>query len=126
MTVTVDGSSCPSVFDAGLPTLSYEHAQHPDEAHAIISQAREKAPIAIGPYGPELLTYDLVRATLRNSRFRVPQGMFLAAQGITSGPLWDRVAANIISLDGDQHRRLRRLVCQAFTPRATERLTTTI
>jgi cytochrome P450 len=126
MTVTVDGSSCPSVFDAGLPTINYEYAQHPDEAHAIISQAREKAPIAIGPYGPELLTYDLVRTALRDPRFRVPQGMFLAAQGITSGPLWDRVAANILSLNGEEHHRLRRLVCKAFTPKATPRLRTTI
>jgi cytochrome P450 len=126
MTVTVDGSSCPSVFDAGLPTIDYQHAQHPDDAHAIISAARTKAPIAIGPYGPELLTYELVHTVLRDSCFRVPQGMFLAAQGITSGPLWDRVAANIISLDGDDHHRLRRLVSRAFTPKATARLRTTI
>jgi hypothetical protein len=79
MTLTVDGSSCPSVFDAGLPTINYEHAQHPDEAHTIISQARKKTPIAIRQYGPELLTYDLVRTVLRDTRFRVPQGMFLAA-----------------------------------------------
>jgi cytochrome P450 len=126
MTAIVARSSCPSVFEAGLPTINYEHAQHPDEAHAIISQARAKAPIAIGPYGPELLTYDLVRNALRDSRFRVPQGMFLAAQGITSGPLWDRVAANIVSLDGEAHHRLRRLVSKAFTPKATARLRTTI
>jgi cytochrome P450 len=127
MTVTVnDRPSGPNVFEAGLPAINYGHAQHPDEAHAIISQARERAPIAIGPYGPELLTYDLVRTVLRDPRFRVPQGMFLAAQGITSGPLWDRVAANILSLDGDEHHRLRRLVCKAFTPKATARLRTTI
>jgi cytochrome P450 len=126
MTVTVAGSSCPSVFDADLPMLNYEHAQHPDEAHAIISEVRQKAPIAIGQYGPELLTYDLVRSVLRDPRFRVPQGMFLAAQGINSGPLWDRVAANILSLNGDEHHRLRRLVCKAFTPKATARLRTTI
>ena len=124
MTVAVGRSSCPSVFDAGLPTINYEHAQHPDEAHAIISQAREKAPIAIGPYGPELLTYDLVHTALRDPRFRVPEGMFLAAQGITSGPLWDRVADLIISLDGEQHHRLRRLVSKAFSPKATARLRT--
>jgi cytochrome P450 len=127
MTVTVNGRpSGPNVFEAGLPTINYAHAQHPDEAHSIISQARQQAPIAIGPYGPELLTYDLVRTVLRDPRFRVPQGMFLAAQGITSGPLWDRVAGNIISLDGDAHHRLRRLVCKAFTPKATARLRTTI
>jgi len=115
-----------TVFEAGLPTINYGHAQHPDEAHAIISQARAKAPIAIGPYGPELLTYDLVHTALRDSRFRVPQGMFLAAQGITSGPLWDRIAVNILSLDGEEHQRLRRLVSKTFTPKATARLRTTI
>src|ERR1700756_1209723 len=82
--------------------------------------------IALGPHGPELLTYELVRTVLRDPRFRVPQGMFLAAQGITSGPLWDRVATNLISLDGVEHHRLRRLVSKAFTPRATARLSTTI
>jgi cytochrome P450 len=122
MTTIAGRSGCPSVFDAGLPTINYAHAQHPDVAHAIIREARADAPIAIGPYWPELLTYDLVHATLRDPRFRVPQGMFLAAQGITSGPLWDRLATNILSLDGDGHRRLRRLVSKAFTPKATERL----
>ncbi len=127
MTDTVDDRpSGPNVFEAGLPTINYQAAQHPDEAHAIISQAREKSPIAIGPYGLEVLTYDLVRSVLRDPRFRVPQGMFLAAQGVTSGPLWDRVAANIVSLDGEEHHRLRRLVSKAFTPKATARLRTVI
>jgi cytochrome P450 len=111
---------------AELPTIDYSNATHPDEAHAILRQAREQAPIALGPHGPELLTYELVRATLRDPRFRMPKGMLLAAQGITSGPLWDRVAANLISLDGPAHHRLRRLIAKAFTPRATERLRTTI
>ncbi len=123
MTITVDA---PTVFEVGLPRIDYEHCQSPAEAHAIISRARREAPIAIGPHGPEFLTYDLVRAVLRDPRFRVPQGMFLAGQGITSGPLWERVATNLISLDGPAHHRLRRLVCQAFTPRATARLRTTI
>ncbi|MEB3983106.1 cytochrome P450 [Mycobacterium sp. 663a-19] len=116
----------PSVFEADLPAIDYANARHPDEAHAIIRRARDKAPIAMGPYGPELLTYELVHTALRDPRFRVPQGMFLAAQGITSGPLWDRIATNILSLDGDEHRRLRRLVSKAFTPKATARLRTTV
>jgi cytochrome P450 len=126
MTIVIDRSSSPSVFDAGLPSIDYGQAQSPDEAHLIVRRAREQAPIALGPHGPEVLTYDLVHSVLRDPRFRVPEGMFLAAQGITSGPLWDRVAANLISLDGDEHHRLRRLVSRAFTPRATQRLRTTI
>lgn len=126
MTIAVDAPIHPSVFDAGLPTIDYDHCQSPDEAHDIIAGARRRAPIALGPHGPELLTYDLVRTVLRDPRFRVPQGMFLASQGITSGPLWERVATNLISLDGPEHHRLRRLVSKAFTPRATARLRTTI
>ncbi len=126
MTITVDAPTCPSVFDAGLPTIDYEHCQSTSEAHEIIARARRQAPIAIGPHGPEFLTYELVRTVLRDPRFRVPQGMFLAGQGITSGPLWERVATNLISLDGPEHHRLRRLVSQAFTPRATARLRRTI
>ena len=126
MTIAIDVSTCPSVFDAALPSIDYEHCQDIEEAHNIISEARRQASIAIGPHGPELLTYELVRTLLRDTRFRVPQGMFLASQGITAGPLWDRVATNLISLDGTEHHRLRRLVSKAFTPRATARLRTTI
>jgi cytochrome P450 len=126
MTIAIDAPICPSVFDAALPTIDYEHCQSPDQAHEIINEARRRAPIAIGPHGPELLSYELVRTLLRDPRFRLPQGMFLASQGITSGPLWERVATNLISLDGPEHHRLRRLVSQAFTPRATARLRTTI
>ena len=92
----------------------------------LIAQARDRAPIAIGTHGPEILRYELVRTVLRDPRFRLPKGMFLASQGITSGPLWDRIATNLISLDGDAHHRLRRLVSKAFTPKATERLRTTV
>ncbi len=126
MTIVIDRPICRSILDADLPEIDYEHCQSPDEAHKIIRRARQQAPIAIGPHGPELLTYELVRSVLRDPRFRVPQGMFLASQGITSGPLWERVATNLISLDGAEHHRLRRLVSKAFTPRATARLHTTI
>jgi cytochrome P450 len=54
--------------------------------------------------------------------FRTPSGLGLEAQGITSGPLWDRAVAGILSLDGDEHHRLRRLVSRSFTPRVADRL----
>ena len=92
--------SCPSVFDAGLPILTYEHLTDPAEAHRSIARARDRAPIAIGTHGPEILGYDLVHSVLRDPRFRMPNGMFLAGQGITSGPIWDRVTESLISLDG--------------------------
>ncbi|CQD22896.1 cytochrome P450 279A2 Cyp279A2 [Mycobacterium lentiflavum] len=113
-----------SVFDAALPTVAYHGVRCPDQAHEIIAAARQQAPIAMGPFGPELLTYDLVRLALRDSRFAMPQANGLAMQGITAGPLWDKVSALIVGLDGAEHRRLRRLVSRAFTPRAAERMRT--
>ena len=125
MTIAIERPRSPNVFDANLPSVDYQQAQGPEEAHQIIARARKQAPIALGPYGPELLTYELVRSVLRDSTFRVPQGFTLAAQGITSGPLWDRTASNLLSLDGAEHHRLRRLVSKVFTPKAAERLRTT-
>ena len=114
--------TCPSVFDAGLPPVAAWLGAQPDEAHQIIAEARRQAPIAIGVHGPEVMAYGLARAVLRDPRFRVPRGRLLEAQGITSGPVWDRVVVSIGGLDGAPHDRLRRLVSKAFTPRATARL----
>jgi len=126
MSVAIAGLRCPSVFEADLPAIEYEESASPDEAHRNIRKAREQGPIAMGPHGPEILSYELVRMTLRDHRFCPPPGLSLEAQGITSGPLWDRVITSLLSINGDEHTRLRRLVSKAFTPRAVARLDTTI
>jgi cytochrome P450 len=126
MTVHTVGTNSPTVFDAGLPAIAYEHAQNPEEAHRLIRQARLQGPIALGPHGPEVLSYELVRTVLRDPRFCIPKGLALAAQGITSGRLWDKAITGLLSRDGADHHRLRRLVSTAFTPRSTARLQTTI
>ena len=74
MTVDTVRWGSPSVFDAGLPTIAYEDGQNPDDAHRLIRQARQQAPIALGPHGPQVLTYDLVRTVLRDPRFRMRTG----------------------------------------------------
>jgi cytochrome P450 len=113
-----------SVFDAPLPTIDYHGVQDPHEAHDIIARARQRAPIALGPYGPEVLAHDLIRFVLHDPRFGMSPGLGLAMQGITSGPLWDRATRLMVSLDGAAHLRLRRLVSHAFTPRAAARMRT--
>lgn len=79
------------MFDAGLPTVEYDHIASPAEVYPQLLAAQRLAPVALGPAGPEILSYDLVRTVLRDNRFQVPPGYILAAQGITSGPLWDKV-----------------------------------
>jgi cytochrome P450 len=115
-----------SVFDAGLPTLAYDDTDTPAEVYPRIQAAQRQAPIALGPHCPELLSHDLVRCVLRDTRFQIPPGINLAVQGITSGPLWDKVVTTLLCLEGAEHHRLRSLVSKAFTPRATARLDQTI
>ncbi len=78
--MTVD-TTAPSVFDAGLPTISYDFTATPAQIYPQLLAAQRQAPIAIGPFGPEVLSYDLVRNVFRDSRFQVPPGYILAVQG---------------------------------------------
>jgi cytochrome P450 len=119
-------ATCPTVEDAGLPPIAYDHLRDPDEAHRVIGHARRRGPLAMGPHGPEVLSYELVRAVLRDPRFAPAVKLVMNAQGITSGPVWDRAAQSILGLEGETHHRLRRLVSKAFTPRGAERLRTLI
>jgi cytochrome P450 len=109
-------------FDADLPTLSYGVEETPAEVYPRLQAAQRQAPVAIGPLGPEVLSYDLARSVLRDSRFQIPPGIVLQAQGVTSGPLWDKVISSLLCLEGDSHHRLRSLCAKAFTPRTVARL----
>jgi cytochrome P450 len=118
--------TCPNVFDAGLPTIDYDVTAPPEQVFPQALAAQRLSPIALGPLGPELLSYELARTALRDSRFRIPPGYILSVQGITSGPLWDKVAASLLGLGGAEHQRVRSVVSKAFTPRAVQRLHDTI
>lgn len=121
-THTLPTGSTPSVFDAGLPTLDYYQLTDSEEVHHKIAEAREQASIALGPIGPECLTYELVRAVLRDERFIAVPGFGLGLQGVSSGPLWDRVTKVMTCMEGEGHRRLRQMVSKAFAPRGVARL----
>jgi cytochrome P450 len=116
------GAAPPSVFDADLPALEYGAEETPADVYPRLQAAQRQAPVALGPFGPEVLSYHLVRSVLRDPRFQIPPGINLLAQGITSGPLWDKVVNSLLCLEGDAHQRLRSLTSKAFTPRATLRL----
>lgn len=117
----------PSVFDADLPTVDYDVlTATPAQVYESFRAAHRLSPIAMGPHGPEVLSYDLVQAVLRDNRFQAPAGYTLAVQGITSGALWDKVVNSIMGMHGAEHLRVRGVVSKAFTPRAVQRLHATI
>ena len=98
-TMTTDAirtTSCPNVFETGLPTIAYDHLTDPFEAYHILADARQQAPIAVGPHGPVVLSYEPVRTVLRVARFITAHRLGLDFHGITSGPLWQRATTNIL------------------------------
>ena len=112
----------PSVFTVDLPEISPFDAAYEADPHAINAKVREESWVARTPFGIEITRYNEVQMVLRDRRFQMPVGLGLSLQGITSGKIWDRTSNGILSLDGERHTRLRRLVAQGFTPRATDRL----
>jgi cytochrome P450 len=116
------GTAPASVFAADLPTLEYGPEETPAEVYPRLQAAQRQSPVALGPHGPEVLSYHFVRSILRDTRFQIPPGLNMLAQGISSGPLWDKVVNSLLCLEGDAHYRLRTLTSKAFTPRATLRL----
>ncbi|MGE2832742.1 cytochrome P450 [Mycobacterium sp. SMC-4] len=120
------GTATPNVFRAGLPVIDYDGDHTPAQVYPQLRDALAVAPIAVGPYGPEVLSHELVKSALRDPRLRLPPGLGLVVQGITSGPLWDRVTSTLLCMEGPEHHRLRSLLSRAFTPRAVQRLHDTI
>jgi cytochrome P450 len=110
----------PSITE--LYPLDSFSAEYQDDPHGMNRDALSHGPVARSPYGVEVLSYETVQSVLRDRRFCSPQGLGLAIQGVTEGPVWDRAVKGILSIDGDEHQRLRRLVAQSFTPRSAERL----
>jgi cytochrome P450 len=121
-TVMTVGTAPASVFNSDLPTLTYGPDETPGDVYPRLQAAQRQAPVAMGPHGPEALSYHLVRSILRDTRFQIPPGINLLVQGVTSGPLWDKVVNSLLCLEGDAHHRLRSLCSKAFTPRTVARL----
>jgi cytochrome P450 len=71
---------------------------------------------------------DVVTVLTDNERFVLDPALALtpdelrAREEASPIPVDDRVNENLLSKDGDDHRRLRRLVTKAFTPRIVEQL----
>jgi cytochrome P450 len=104
-----------------LPYLDVmDPAFRPDSAE--VRAARAAHWCARTPMGFAVLRYDRLAALLADRRLRQGHYQFLTAQGLTEGPLVEWINSIMLSVEGDDHTRLRRLVSRAFTPRAVAEL----
>ncbi|MEZ5374935.1 MAG: cytochrome P450 [Acidimicrobiales bacterium] len=75
------------------------------------------------PFGYQLLDHDDCIAVLKDKRWHQAIRLVTAMSGITDEEyLARRQRTSILSAEGDEHQRLRRLVSGAFTPRSADRL----
>src|SRR4051794_41973991 len=57
---------------------------------------------------------------MRTRQATFPGRTLLEIQGVTEGPLYERLKGNLLDLQGDDHKRLRKLVQPSFTPAAAD------
>jgi cytochrome P450 len=109
--------------DLDLPALDYaDPALRGEIFHRRLADLRDRSWLArADPVGFFVLEREAAAFFLRTPAATFPGTAMLELQGVTDGPLYDRLKGNLLDLDGEHHRRLRRLVQPAFTPPAADR-----
>ena len=93
-----------------------------DVTSSAVHEARGEQWFARTPYGFAVLRYEEASALLTDRRFRQGNARWPEQNGIHEGPFlrwWQEV---LLSLEGDDHSRLRRLLMPAFRRRAIDAL----
>ena len=91
-----------------------------DVTSAAVLEARERDWYAETPYGWAVLRYDQGTAVLKDRRFQQGNARWPAQNGVHDGPFVRWWCETLLSLEGDDHLRLRRLLGPAFRSRAIE------
>src|SRR5215207_9747233 len=110
------------VAELELPRLDYLDPELcGDRFHEVMLNLAERSWLAKWDLGYFVLDREAAGFFLRTEKAAFPGVRILELVGITDGPLYDSLSNNIISLTGEQHKRLRRLVHESFTPKAADR-----
>jgi cytochrome P450 len=112
-----------SVFDLDLPVLDFvDPGSTLDEQAERVRAAATQSWLSRNPFGFSVLHYDDVVAVLRDKRWHSASSRILEMYGIDDPKYTARNRQSILSAEGEEHTRLRRLVGKAFSPRAADRL----
>lgn len=111
-----------SVDELVLPEFDFSDPDLVGETyHQRLSALREQNWLARSPIALLVLERTAGEFFLRSRATAFPGRQIAELFGITSGPLFDHIDANILNLSDAQHRRLRSIVSRAFTPVAADR-----
>jgi cytochrome P450 len=112
-----------AVHELDLPTLDITGLDRIESLAAIVD-ARRRHWLARTPLGFNVSRYQDAVAILRDRRFHsalslIPQ---MAGVEVPDDDYFENRRPSILSMEGDEHARVRRLVAPAFTPASVERL----
>jgi cytochrome P450 len=91
-----------------------------DVTSTAVHEARGQSWYAETPYGWAVLRYEQGTAVLKDRRFQQGNARWPAQNGVHEGPFVAWWAETLLSLEGEDHLRLRRLLSPAFRSRAIE------
>lgn len=94
-------------FDVADPDFSLTSAE--------VHDARERSWYATTPYGIAVLRYAEMNKLLKSRQLRQGSIAWPAHNGVTDGPFARWWASWLLNKEGEEHRRLRRLMTPAFT-----------
>jgi cytochrome P450 len=110
------------VGELDLPEFDLSAPEYGDETyHRRLGALRARSWLARSPIAVLVLDRDAGEFFLRSRATAFPGRQIAELFGITSGPLFDHIDANILNLSDERHRRLRSIVSRAFTPVAADR-----
>ena len=105
-----------------LPFLNVFTPEYAKDPLGTIAALGAGHAMARSPRGLECLSYDLSWELLRDERFPVGFEELLTMCGLpTDGAAYHYFARNTAALEGEEHRRQRRLLAPLFSPAAIER-----
>jgi cytochrome P450 len=110
-----------SVYELDLPDVDTVGMGR-DDALAAIAEARRHHWLARSPLGFSLSRQEDCVSLLRDKRFHNALSLLRQMNGLEPDDPENERRQSILSMEGDDHARLRRLVAPAFTPAAADRL----
>ena len=116
MTTLVSELDVPDLTWLDDPGLGHDHVR------SVAVETAADHWLAKNLFGYTVLRYDDVVAMLRDKRWHSASGKILEMQGIDNPEWLARRRPSILSAEGDEHTRLRRLVGPAFSPRHADSL----
>jgi cytochrome P450 len=110
-----------SAYDLDLPALDPAGMERSEQL-AAMSEARRHHWLARTPLGFLITSHQDAVAILRERRFHSALSLLPELAGLDRGSYLEGRRRSILSMEGYEHTRLRRLVAPAFTPSAADLL----